>query len=84
VIGDTFDNNTNKNLIIDFSQVHAIDSRGLSGILIAHQMANMQDGFVIFVSVGNQVKGLLRLSNLDRQLYIANSINEVLKRKFQK
>lgn len=65
MIGDTFDNSTNKNLIIDFSQAKTINSCGLSATLIAHQMSNQSDGLLI-------------LSNLDWQFYIVNSIYDVL------
>ena len=68
----------NKNLIVDFSQVKAIDSCGISSILIAHQLANQLQGLAIFVSLCKQIKDLLKLTNLDKQLYIFSSINEVM------
>ena len=67
-----------KNLIIDFSQVKAIDSCGISSMLLAHQLANQSTGLAIFVSLCKQIKDLLKLTNLDKQLYIFSSINEVM------
>ncbi len=67
-----------RNLIIDFSQVKAIDSSGISSMLLAHQLANQSEGLAIFVSLCQQIKDLLKLTNLDKQLYIFSSINEVM------
>ncbi len=67
-----------RNLIVDFSQVKAIDSCGISSMLLAHQLANQSDGLAIFVSLCQQIKELLKLANLDKQLYIFSSINEVM------
>lgn len=67
-----------KNLIIDFSQVKAIDSCGISSMLLAHQLSNQSEGLAIFVSLCKQIKDLLKLTNLDKQLYIFSSINEVV------
>jgi anti-anti-sigma factor len=67
-----------KNLIIDFSQVKAIDSNGISSMLLTHQLANESHGLAIFVSLCQQIKDLLKLTNLDKQLYIFASINEVM------
>lgn len=69
---------TSKNIIIDFSQVKAIDSSGIGSMLLAHQLANSSDGLAIFVSLCQQIKDLLKLTNLDKQLYIFSSINEVM------
>lgn len=67
-----------RNLIIDFSHVKAIDSSGISSMLIAHQLSNQCQGLAIFVSLCQQIKDLLKLTNLDKQLYIFSSINEVM------
>ncbi|UWX58442.1 STAS domain-containing protein [Chlorobaculum sp. MV4-Y] len=71
-------NEASKNVIIDFSQVKAIDSSGIGSMLLAHQLANSSDGLTIFVSLCQQIKDLLKLANLDKQLYIFSSINEVM------
>ncbi len=67
-----------KNMIIDFSLVKAIDSCGISSMLLAHQKANQSEGLAIFVSLCQQIKDLLKLSGLDKQLYIFTSLNEVM------
>ncbi len=77
-IDEIVNKNQSKNLIIDFSQVKAIDSCGISSMLLAHQLSNQSSGLAIFVSLGKQIKDLLKLTNLDKQLYIFSSINEVI------
>ncbi|MEI8032162.1 MAG: STAS domain-containing protein [Chlorobiaceae bacterium] len=72
------DKEKTKNLILDFSQVKAIDSCGISSMLLAHQLANQSHGLALFVSLCQQIKELLKLTNLDKQLYIFSSINEVM------
>ena len=67
-----------KNMIIDFSLVKAIDSCGISSMLLAHRKANQSEGLAIFVSLCQQIKDLLKLSGLDKQLYIFTSLNEVM------
>ncbi|MBV5326880.1 MAG: STAS domain-containing protein [Chlorobium sp.] len=71
-------NENSKNLIIDFSHVKAIDSSGISSMLLAHQLSNQCQGLAIFVALCQQIKDLLKLTNLDKQLYIFSSINEVM------
>ncbi|TCD47180.1 STAS domain-containing protein [Chlorobium sp. N1] len=66
------------NLIVDFNQVKAIDSCGISSILLTHQLANKAHGLAIFVALCQQIKDLLKLTSLDKQLYIFSSINEVM------
>ncbi|MDT9546834.1 MAG: STAS domain-containing protein [Chlorobium sp.] len=70
--------NGNTHLIIDFSRVKAIDSCGISSILLAHQLANTAHGLAIFVALCQQIKDLLKLTCIDKQLYIFSSINEVV------
>ena len=77
-IDDLVSKDQSRNLIIDFSQVKAIDSCGISSMLLAHQLANRSEGLAIFVSLCQQIKDLLKLANLDKQLYIFSSINEVM------
>ncbi len=67
-----------KHMIFDFSPVKAIDSSGIGSMLLAHRKANQSDGLAIFVSLCQQIKDLLKLSCLDKQLYIFSSLNEVM------
>ncbi|MCX6179081.1 MAG: STAS domain-containing protein [Chlorobiales bacterium] len=67
-----------KNLIIDFSHVKAIDSIVITSIRFAQECANKNGGVVVFVSLNKLIKELLKLQELDKQLYIYSSINEVM------
>ncbi|RNA64771.1 anti-sigma factor antagonist [Prosthecochloris sp. ZM_2] len=67
-----------KHLIIDFSMVKAIDSCGISCLLEAHKQANQSEGLAIFVALCQQIKELLKIACLDKQLYIFTSLNEVM------
>ena len=77
-IDNVLESKGKKNMIIDFSLVKAIDSCGISSMLLAHQKANQSEGLAIFVSLCQQIKDLLKLSGLDKQLYIFTSLNEVM------
>ena len=77
-IDSLISNQASKNIIIDCSQVKAIDSSGISSMLIAHKLANSFDGLTIFVALCQQIKELLKIANLDKQLFIFSSINEVM------
>ena len=67
-----------KNLIIDFADVKAIDPTVVSSIRFAQEFANKSGGVVIFVSLCKLIKDMLKLQELDKQLYIYSSIHEVL------
>lgn len=67
-----------KYLIIDLSQVDVIDSSGIGAMLVAHRQTADHDGFAAFVGVRNRVRDLLRMTGLDKQLYIFSSIQEAI------
>ncbi|MDW8466202.1 MAG: STAS domain-containing protein [Chloroherpetonaceae bacterium] len=67
-----------KYLVIDLSQVQAIDSSGIGSLLLAHRTTLAHDGFAAFVGVREPVRDLLKMTHLDKQLYIFNSIQDVL------
>ncbi len=77
-IDQILDSKADKNIIIDFSLVKAIDSSGISSMLLAHRKANQSELLSIFVSLCQQIKDILKLSGLDKQLYIFTSLNEVM------
>lgn len=77
-IDHILDSKADKNIIIDFSLVKAIDSSGISSMLLAHRKANQSELLTIFVSLCQQIKDILKLSGLDKQLYIFTSLNEVM------
>ncbi len=67
-----------KYLVIDLSQVQAIDSSGIGALLLAHRNTLAHDGFAAIVGVNEQVYDLLKMTQLDKQLYIFDSIRDVL------
>ena len=66
------------NLIIDFSDVKAIDATVIASIRFAQEFANKSGGVVIFIALCKPIKGLLKLQELDKQLYLYSSIHEIL------
>ncbi|ACF14383.1 anti-sigma-factor antagonist [Chloroherpeton thalassium ATCC 35110] len=67
-----------KYLIIDLSQVDAIDSSGIGALLMAHRQTADHNGFAAYVGVKNKVRDLLKMTGLDKQLYIFSSLQEAL------
>lgn len=67
-----------KYIIVDISQVEAIDSSGIGALLMAHRQTADRDGFAAFAGVKNRVRDLLKMTGLDKQLFIFSSIQEAL------
>jgi anti-anti-sigma factor len=67
-----------KYLIIDLSHVEVIDSSGIGTMLMAHRQTADHDGFAAFVGVRSRVRDLLRMTGLDKQLFIFSSIQEAI------
>ncbi len=67
-----------KYIIVDISQVEAIDSSGIGALLMAHRQTADNEGFAAFVGVKNRVKDLLKMTGLDKQLFIFSSMQEAL------
>ncbi len=67
-----------KYLVIDLSQVQAIDSSGIGTLLLAHRNTLAHDGFAAIIGVREPVYDLLKMTQLDKQLYIFNSVQDVL------
>ena len=67
-----------KYLIIDLAQVDTIDSSGIGALLIAHRHTAEHEGFAAFIGVHGNVKDLLQMMQLHKQLYIFSSVQEVL------
>jgi len=78
LIDDMLNEEEQKHLIIDLSQVKAIDSCGIGCMLKTHKQANQSEGIAIFVALCQQIKELLKIAGLDKQLYIFTSLNEVM------
>ncbi len=68
-----------KYLIIDLAQVDAIDSSGIGALLIAHRHTAEHEGFAAFIGIHGNVKDLLQMMQLHKQLYIFSSVQEVLR-----
>jgi anti-sigma B factor antagonist len=68
-----------KYLIIDLAQVDAIDSNGIGALLIAHRHTAEHEGFAAFIGIHGNVKDLLQMMQLHKQLYIFSSVQEVLR-----
>ncbi|MGQ9804595.1 MAG: STAS domain-containing protein [Chlorobiales bacterium] len=68
-----------KYLIFDLAQVDAIDSSGIGALLIAHRHTAEMEGFAAFIGVHGNVKDLLQMMQLHKQLYIFSSVQEVLR-----
>lgn len=67
-----------KYLVVDLSQVQAIDSSGIGALLLAHRNTLAHDGFAAIIGVNEPVYDLLKMTQLDKQLYIFNSVQDVL------
>jgi len=68
-----------KYLIIDLAQVDAIDSSGIGALLIAHRHTAEHEGFAAFIGIHGNVKDLLQMMQIHKQLYIFSSVQEVLR-----
>ncbi|AFN74978.1 sulfate transporter/antisigma-factor antagonist stas [Melioribacter roseus P3M-2] len=65
-------------LIIDLSEVEYCDSSGLSAILLAYRILQANDGILRLAAPTKNVKTLIQISQLDRVLYIHNTVDEAL------
>ena len=77
-VADLLAKEESKNLIIDFADVKAIDPTVIISIRFAQEFANKSGGVVIFVSLCKLIKDMLKLQEMDKQLYMYSSIHEVL------
>jgi len=65
-------------LFIDLSEVLFCDSTGLSALLLAHREMKTAGGAAIFIGLGEQMDTLVKLTQLDRVLYIYETREEAL------
>ncbi|MBC8043317.1 MAG: STAS domain-containing protein [Rhizobacter sp.] len=65
-------------LIVDLSQVEAMDSSGLGAILMAHRQTVAHGGFAAFIGIRGKVKDLIKMAGLERQLNIFSSVQDVI------
>ncbi|MFN6992368.1 MAG: STAS domain-containing protein [Fervidobacterium sp.] len=57
-----------KKVILDFSSTHYIDSTGLGIIVALHRHALMNAGAIAIVNLDENIKGLLKMTALDKIL----------------
>jgi len=62
--------------LVDLSNVKYCDSSGLSAILVGNRLCNEIDGKFVLSSMQEMVQKLIEISQLDKILYIAKSIEE--------
>jgi anti-anti-sigma factor len=65
-------------LIVDLSQVSHVDSAGLSALLLAERQQSAHGGDVRLVGVSDNVKSLLRITQLDRIFPMYATVNEAI------
>jgi anti-sigma B factor antagonist len=65
-------------LFIDFSEVTYCDSSGLSAMLLAHREMKSVNGAAIFIAMPEKLLAFVKLSQLDRVLYIYDTREEAL------
>jgi anti-anti-sigma factor len=67
-----------ESLILDLSQVSYIDSAGLSALLLAERQQTSHGGDVRLVGVNENVKSLLRITQLDRIFPMYATVTEAI------
>lgn len=67
-----------ESLILDLSQVSYVDSAGLSALLLAERQQSAHGGDVRLVGVNENVKSLLRITQLDRIFPMYATVTEAI------
>ncbi|MGB0522073.1 MAG: STAS domain-containing protein [Flammeovirgaceae bacterium] len=65
-----------KNLLLDMSTVKYVDSSGLSSLLVAHRMAQSEEGCLVLVGISDHVMKLINISKLDQVFTILPTVQE--------
>lgn len=65
-----------KYLLIDFRRVLFMDSRGLGGLVIAHNRADKAGSLLGLCSLNGQARMLLEMSNLEQVFHIYETIED--------
>lgn len=66
-------------LIIDLSSVESCDSSGLSAILVANRIISANEGQIRIAAPSEKVLTLIKITQLDRVLPVAESVEMALK-----
>lgn len=67
-----------KNLILDLSEVHFVDSSGLSAILIGNRLCKNSSGTFAVSNLNEYVVKLIKISQLDTILNIFGTVEEAV------
>jgi anti-anti-sigma factor len=65
-------------LFIDLHEVQFCDSTGLSAMLLAHREMKVAGGAAIFIGLSDRLQSFVKLSQLDRVLYLYDNREEAL------
>ena len=65
-----------KNIILDLSEVRFIDSSGLSSVLVGNRLCKESNGSFILSCVHENVKKMIKISQLESILMTAPSLDE--------
>lgn len=65
-------------LFIDLHEVIYCDSTGLSAMLLAHREMKVSGGAAIFIGLSERLQSFVKLSQLDRVLFIYDSREEAM------
>lgn len=65
-------------LFVDLAEVNYCDSSGLSALLLAHREMKAAQGAAIFVGLGERLQTFIKVSQLDRHLYIYPTREEAM------
>lgn len=74
----TLSNENKKNYVLDMKNIKYVDSSGLGAILIGNRLSKDLEGSLVLCNVGEHVMKLINISQLDKVLYISNTLEEAL------
>lgn len=65
-------------LIIDLSEVETCDSSGLSSLLVANRILQLNDGHIRLAAPSEKVHSLIKITQLNRVLPICKTVDDAL------
>lgn len=65
-----------KKFILDLSDVESCDSSGLSAILVANRILNLNGGSMRIAAPSEKVYSLIKITQLDRVLPVCETVDE--------
>jgi len=69
----------NPNIVIDLTKVNYVDSSGLGTLIALQKDARFNGGSLSIVGASEQIKRVMKMTNLDKLFDFYTSINEVVK-----